>query len=301
GLNPNIGQMRPMPIPRVTGTDSLMVDWFQFVRGREGSIYTITPALSVSLTDNISVGFSVSVLSGSSDDAESRTGRGLFNLKTNNNYTLEPTDYRRSLSATSGYSGTFTTVGFTYSTENFGIGVSTRMPFTLSQDWEYESVYDTAGVRNVSQQSGSVEVRFPLMYTVGIALHPAKDLIIGVDYDIRELNLVEAKTFNGATTKPWRGSRVFRTGAEYRMNEELALRMGYRQTAHGFGEEGAGLIDEPVGGSAYSLGAGYTFGFVHLDGFYEYAETKFIDRWLSNANYNSRSSHTFGVEVKLRF
>ena len=301
GLNPNIGQLRPAPIPRVSGTDSLMVDWFQFVREREGVIYAVTPAISVALTADISLGFSVSVLSGSSDDAESRTGRGLFNLKVNNNYSLAATDYHRAMSGTSTYSGTFTTVGFFYKTETIGIGISARTPFTLTQEQDFGSVFDTAGVRSVSQQSGSVEVKFPWIYTVGIALHPANNLSIGIDYGIRELNLVEAKAADGNTSTPWLASRVFHTGAEYRMTEELVVRLGYRQTANGFGEEGSGLTEEAVGGSAYSLGAGYRFGVIHVDGFYEMAETEFIDRWLSNANFNSRSSHTFGVEVSVTF
>ena len=105
-LDPNIGSIRPAPIPRVQEGDSLMVNWSQFSRQRDGAIYGVTPALALQ-RGGLSLGLSATVMTGSSDDTEYTRDRGQFTLRYQNRFSLAaPTDGETTVTGTSDYSGT---------------------------------------------------------------------------------------------------------------------------------------------------------------------------------------------------
>jgi hypothetical protein len=83
---------------------------------------------------------------------------------------------------------------------------------------------------------------------------------------------------------------------EYRWDDWLALRGGYREVPQAFSPEGAALVGDPAVMSVYSVGAGMNLYGVEIDAAYEYAHLTYQDSWQSNVNYNTATQHRLLLE-----
>jgi hypothetical protein len=299
-LSPNIGQTRPYPIPRLNSGDSLRVQWYQYSNQREGKICGYTPAISISLLENLSVGFAVTFLNGKSDDFENRNDRGLFRLYYNNFFKLDSVYFSQQMIGTSNYKGTGLSFSFSYRSDYFSFGATIRPSMTLTRDWHTQiRTTDTSGIitKNISGQD---KIKYPLNSTLGIALYPSSNVSISFDYDIKSLNRAEYSNL-GKNIQPWLSNNNFKTGIEYRLSKLLTLRGGYRDEVQVFAGEGAGLMNEPVHGNIYSFGTGIYWNKFSLDAAYEFINLSYEDAWLSNINFNKKSQHNLTFEVGYKF
>ena len=83
-LNPPVLSARPLPVLRPTDDDPLTVDWYQSVRSRDGYINGYGAAFAGHLASiNLTIGISALLLSGESDDFESRLERGRLTFLSN--------------------------------------------------------------------------------------------------------------------------------------------------------------------------------------------------------------------------
>jgi long-subunit fatty acid transport protein len=96
-------------------------------------------------------------------------------------------------------------------------------------------------------------------------------------------------------------SASIRVGAEYRLNDMLLLRGGYREDVQAFSPDGSAIVDQPARGGVYSLGAGIAIGNILIDLTYEYSLLKYEDIYQSNTNFNVREQHRMMVDVAYRF
>ncbi len=68
-------------IPRVTAAeDSVRVNWYDYIRSREGSIEQINIALASDVTEFLKIGLGVNISSGETDDYNSLDKIGYFDL-----------------------------------------------------------------------------------------------------------------------------------------------------------------------------------------------------------------------------
>lgn len=299
-LDPNIGQMRPEPIPRVIQGDSLMVRWFQYHRERRGFINAITPALAVQVASGIHVGASVSVASGSSEDFEARSDRGLFTLRYNNDMDLAPASFSGTQSGKSDYSGVFATFSGRYATRYFQVGAAVRTPFSIERDWDRSGSIDPDEDAAASA-SGLDVIEIPMKLSVGISLLPTDRWLLSASFDQRGFDEVIYRPEGSAEVTPWVDGNAVRLGVQFEATTWLALRGGYKDAAESFAAEGAGLVEDPVRGRVLSAGVGLTYSRFGIDLAYENLRTSYEDRWISNVNYNDVTQHTFVFETYVRF
>ncbi|ARA94926.1 hypothetical protein AWN76_018370 [Rhodothermaceae bacterium RA] len=291
-LDPNIGQLRPAPIPRVQEGDSLLVDWFQFSREREGALYGITPALAAR-RGPLSFGVAVTILTGSSDDRERRLGRGLLTLRYNNDFSLDPSPIGEEITTgTSDYSGVRAVLSGRLDMEHFALGVALRPGYTLKRSWTQ------AGARS---GSGTDELRMPTQATFGMALYPFTRWQFVAGYDLRRSGATEYVPEGGTPSAPWFDGSALHLGTEFQVREGLALRGGYHSEPRGFAPAGAAFIDDPAKASVYAAGLGLSLGRIGVDLTYEYTRLRYEDLWISNENENRWMTHTILFETSYRF
>lgn len=321
-MSPYLGQQRPDPFLITRTIDTLHVKWYQYTRLREGSVYGITPGISIGLLPGLSIGGSATFLTGSSDDNEHRLERGHINIAiatgTPQNFLLDTVYYSQAKVGTSTYRGNFFNLGLLFQQERYSIGITFRMPMTVTRTWDREvtstdSTKKSFPVRIDSlttrsyHESGEDYLKFPLSYSLGIVLTPANKWTIAFDYELRQLaNVRLTSTSNSIVSHPWVSNKgVMRLGAEYRASDLLALRLGYRDDIQAFSPDGSAIIGEPARGGTYSLGAGFTIenviGSSHLINIaYEYSRLKYQDIYQSNVNYHTQERHQFMLEVGYR-
>lgn len=284
-LDPNIGSIRPEPIPRIQEGDSLMVGWQQFSRRREGSITGITPALAVQ-RGPFSLGLSATVLTGSSDDTERTLDRGEFTLRYQNRFDLAaPTGGETITTGTSDYSGTRLALAGGYTTGALTASAVWQPGYTLDREWSHSD-----------GTSGTDEVRYASAFTIGAGLVPSSRFRLAADADLRALGSTEVTTAD-TTTTPWVSGPVFRVGGEFQATPWLALRGGYHEAAAPFAPAGAALIEDPARADVFSTGLGFSYQGIDLDFTYEFSRLRYDDLWLSNANENAVTQNVFLFEA----
>ncbi len=300
-LDPNVGQYRPYPIVRPRVGDSLKVQWYQFIRERSGSVMQYTFGGAVDLLENVTVGLSGAVYSGTSDDLQKRTDRGLFILKTNGssgfNVMRNDSIYHHvTIKGTSDYSGMNGTIAVSYHNPTFTASAVIVTPLEITREWKQTVQNDTASSSTMIARNGKDKISVPLQYSFGLSIRPSGKVLIGLDYSIR--SYAETK-YSAADTSynPWLNSSVLRAGIEYTPAKWIALRAGYRENVMTFASTGAAILNDPVRGAVYTLGVGTKLFSVKIDAAYEYGETKFIDAWESNLNHNTLRTHTLLFEL----
>lgn len=301
GLDPNIGNYRPEPLSIVRGSDSLVVQWFASARERKGAIYGITPAVSVSMLENLSVGASLSILTGRSDDAEQRIDRGRLVFNAVYAFRNDSVDHSVNVTGTSKYSGLLPQISAFYRAEMFSIGASLRLPGTITRAWDKTTTERRDGAGTALVSSGEDKVKLPSSISLGLALYPGKKTSIGIDYVVHGYQNAELTPGGGATVNPWLGGSFLRAGAEYRPLKWLALRMGYRDDLQVFAPEGTGLLNDPARGSVYSGGVGISLGRFGFDVAYEYSLLKYDETWMTNVNYTKVERNAIILETSVKF
>jgi opacity protein-like surface antigen len=316
-MAPYVGQERPFS-QWSNSVDTIHIKWYQFLRSREGSVYGITPGLSVTFLSGLTIGGSVAVLTGSSDDLEQRVERGHLNVSVGNgkakDFLLDTVYYYQTKSGTSSYSGTLLTLGLLYRQPIFSVGFAVKPAMTLTRTWDRDVMsvdttrksfpvrIDSLRLRSY-HESGKDDVKFPMAYAVGFVLTPSDRWTFAFDYEIRNLGNVEwTSQTNGTATHPWvNNSANWRLGVEYRASDMLALRGGYHEDIQPFAPDGSAIVDKPASGEVYSLGAGFKVGPIFVDLAYEYSILKYQDIYQSNINYSTRERHQFMMEFAYRF
>ncbi len=301
GLDPNIGLYRPSPMSVLRGTDTLAVRWFSSSSERKGAVYGITPGLSVSISDQVSLGAGLTILTGHSDDAELRRDRGLLVFDAVYRVQNYPVQYRRSDIGTSHFSGALANLGVFFREKYFSIAAAFKPPATITRDWDRSVTIDTAGSTIQIAASGSDKLKIPVSYSLGLLLTPTADWNVGIDYVMGQAGDAQYTPSGGAIgTNPWLSANILRAGVEYFVADWLALRIGYRDVARTFAPEGTGLIGEPVTGSVYAAGGGLTFGVLSVDLAFEYQKVKYQDLWETNVNDNVEVQRAVMLEVSVR-
>jgi long-subunit fatty acid transport protein len=295
-MSPYLGNYRPYPLPVVTQGDTLFVEWYQFIRQRKGSIYGIVPAIAVNPLDGISIGLSVAVLTGSSDDQQLRNDRGHLRFLYNS-YLLDSISSRSFTNGTSKYSGLIPTIGCLINQDYYSLGISLRPPATITRKWDQKIESEIGITKSTLSTNGTDKLKMPWFYTLGIAFYPSEKINIGIDYAVQPYAEVKYLSEQNNEIFPWVSSKAFRVGIEYKYKKWLNLRAGAREEIQAFTPAGEGLIGDPASGAVYTAGFGVQFENIIIDGSYEYGTLRYNDLWQSNVNTNKVLSHNLMLEV----
>jgi opacity protein-like surface antigen len=296
-LSPAVGSDRPFPVA-LPPSDSTPVrtNWSSYVRSREGTIRGYGAALSCAFSENISLGVSGVILSGSSDDLEQRIGRGRLTFY--KQWFRVDSVYGRAVRAgTSEYSGTEMTFGGTYRGRYVSIGIALKPPMTITRSYTMHVQSDTTGLSLSTTLSGEDAVKLPWRGTVGLSIAPRDNLRLGLECEIRSYASAAYRAADGTESHPWLSSSVFHVGVEYTPLQWFAIRAGMRGQGEVFEQTGNPIPGEPVSTTIYSAGCGVVLGGARLNVTYEYSSLKYQDMWQTNVNLNSEAHYSVIADI----
>lgn len=277
-------------------SSSYAVQWYQSLQSRKGSIVGYGAALSASLSEQLSIGVSTLILTGSTDDKEVRVDRGRLRFF-RDFFRLEPVAGRVIGIGTSDYSGQEFTFSASYHSQYVGIGFSAKPPTTITRKFNNQIMVDTTGVSTTTSSIGEDKLLLPWRGKVGVSLALRENLTFGVEYEIRPYASAEYKSPSGTKTNPWLASNLFHIGAEFAPLPWFVLRAGVREQAEVFEPEGATLEGEPVSYSVYSFGAGARYSGVCLNVAFEYYRMEYSDLWSDAVSINSEIRRSIVANV----
>ncbi len=293
-LSPSILSVKngTLTIP-ANNSDSLAipVQWYQNIQSRVGSIYGYGLALSAALSEKISIGVSGMILSGSSNDFESRVDRG--KLIFYSSYFRLDSIYNRVISTgTLDYSGQEITFSGLYHSRYVTLGFSAKVPTTITRKFNTEIQTDTTGSSRTEIISGQDKTVIPFRGTLGISIALRENLLLGMGYEIRPYASTTFTNSTGSTTNPWLSANLFHAGFEFSAFSWLMLRGGAREEAEVYEPEGNPLEGEPVTYSVYSFGVGVMIAGGTVNLAYEYSNMKYTDTWADAISINGDIRHT---------
>lgn len=299
-LSPDFGSFRSQLIilpPTDRLEDSKEVYWYQTIRERIGTLYGYGGAISGYLSSNISLGISLLVINGESDDYESKISRGLMRMF-RNYFGLYQYQLDSIKTGKSSYSGNEWTLSGMYSAENFNFGISVKPPSIIKRIFKGNQRIDTVRVIMSSQDIKVVEeLVLPWRTIIGLSINLKKNLKLGVQLDVNPYSSTTLLNNNQTWSKPWLDGKSFRVGLEYLPTKWLALRGGFFTQTEIFEPEGNYNPGEPVSSSGYSAGIGYTYSNFKINCAIEYLQIKYEDKWATNVNKNvdSRTNFIIGM------
>jgi hypothetical protein len=284
--------------------------WYQYAQQRDGSIYGYGLALSAVLFEKLSVGVSGMMLIGSTDDLETRVGRGLMAFY-QNYLRLSKNDMTSYTKAgTSDYSGVEFTLGAKYRGKNVEFGFAVKPPTTITRSYSGQMSKDsvTAVSRlnhrvdslhafSTTSISGEDEMWFPWRGTVGISIFVQENLTVGVEYEVRSYASAVYTDPAGAESNPWVSASLWHLGVEYRPADWLALRVGVHEDAEVYEPLSNAIRGEAVKFAVYSAGVGVTFANIHVNLAYEYGDMKYVDTWSNAASINREFRQNLVADV----
>lgn len=296
-LSPAINVQRPYPVKLVTNDSSyLPVKWYQRIRSREGAILGYGAALSIDLTENITAGVGGRLIKGSTDDFESKLGRGRM-IFYSSYFRLDSVNYFGTKTGTSDYSGFELTVSGSYKTRYITLGFAIKPPTTITRDFNYSFVGDSAGISKSSKVSGTDKMKLPWSGMFGLSLSVWDNIRAAIEYEIRPMENATYESSSGQSTSPWKSAQLLRVGVEYSPINWLVLRAGVRDQAEVFEQEGNPFEGDPVSSTAISAGCGVSFAGLKLNLTYEYSNVKFEDMLQDCVIKNSSKTQNIIAEI----
>ncbi|HAP36053.1 MAG TPA: hypothetical protein DCQ28_08970 [Bacteroidetes bacterium] len=298
-MSPSILSANPfLPTRPINDDDStsIPIQWYQALQQRNGSIKGFGGAVSITVFDKLSLGISGLLLSGTSDDMESRVERGRIRLY-QNYFRAESVYFRILQSGTSDYSGQEFTVSSSYHEKFITAGLSLKLPTTIERTFKNIVKTDTTGSIKTQIINGKDKITIPMRSTIGLSINLRENLTFGFEYELRPYSSATYNASNNVQTNPWLSSNVSHIGVEYKPLDWFSLRGGIREQSEVFESESNPIAGEPVGYSIYSTGIGIYLSNVRLNVTYEYSKMKFIDMWADAVSINIKKTHSIAADV----
>ncbi|MBD3376057.1 hypothetical protein GF406_13555 [candidate division KSB1 bacterium] len=289
-LDPHLGYTKYNMPERVSGLDTIRVNWYRYMRQRTGNFHTARVGLGVELSKQVQIGFGMTILNGETEDVQSLDQHGYFDLADQNRfrfgYALSSTQY----SGTSTFSSVSANIGGIYHFENFALGVNVLLPRTLTREWDYsQTVTDSSGSKTLNR-TGTDEMSLPPQFTFGFHLTPSDIFLFSLDYQFTpfsnaEFDFADANT--DTTHNAWVDQHILRFGAQFKLLDYLTLLGGYQYIPQTFVPDGSAFRDRGPAANSYSMGLSldlYDWG--RIDVSYEMRKLRYYDQYSSNTNYN---------------
>ena len=296
-LSPAINVQRPYPVKLVTNDSlSLPVQWYQRIRSREGSLYGYGAVLAVALDENFSFGISGRLIKGSTDDYESKLGRGRF-VFYSSYFRLDSVNYKGTKNGTSDYSGFDMTISGTYKNKYIALGFAVKPPATITRDYKYDFAGDSAGISKKASVSGTDKMKLPWSGMAGISLSIWDNIRAAIEYELRPMANATYEPVSGASSSPWKSAQVLRVGVEYSPLSWLTIRGGVRDDAEVFEQEGNPFEGDPVSSTVISAGCGISYAGFKLNLTYEYQNLKYNDMLQDCVIFNNSKAQNIMAEI----
>ena len=190
-LDPHPGFFEYGEIGKVNGVDTLVLNWSEYLRQRSGSVNNIAAAASYKLNEYINLGLGFNYQWGNSDDYQSLTRVGVFDLIRENRFRFSYVDAVTQQVGTSDFKWTDLYAGVQLNLDHFSLGVKVNLPYTITRDWQISTTSADSISSNTISTSGSDKLKIPAKYTFGAAFAPLDNFLISVDYEYQPLSDAE--------------------------------------------------------------------------------------------------------------
>ncbi len=287
-------------ITRVSGTDTLTVQWSNYLRSRFGSFNNFLGAVAYQMNEYLEVGARAKFIWGTLDDLQSLVRVGSFDLADQNKFRFAYQNVESTTSGTSDFSGTNFSLGAILNLDRFRVGTNLNLPYTLERKWDYVINYSDSMSSSSKNLSGTDKLKMPLSYSLGVSFTPIDEFTISFDY---EYNPYKNAEFNFAgkdsTFRQWPNQKIIRMGLEYKPFKFLSLMAGYRNIPQPFIPDGAAVRDAGPDAVSYTFGVSVDVVYGRLDVSYELRRLKYYDSYYSNTNYNliTNNNLLFGYSI----
>jgi hypothetical protein len=264
-----------------------------------GSIYGYGAALSVGLFENLSFGISGMLIKGSTNDFQSKLGRGTL-VFYSSYFRVDSVDYKNSYIGTSDYNGAEFNFSGMYKSGSLTLGFSIKPPTTITRKYQYNYQKDTSGISSSAAVTGSDKITLPWRGTFGLSVSVQENLRAVIEYELRPMGVADYIN-SGVTSNPWRSSHLLHLGAEYSPFNWLTIRGGYSDKAEVFEEEGNPFPGDPVYSTILSCGVGLNWQNLKVNITYEYFNVKYDDLLQDAVFLNSAENNYIVTEISYNF
>ncbi len=292
-LDPHIAYIEYGILPTADGTDTIRMNWYDFERSRNGSMFSVNAGAAMEVLPWLSAGFNMEYSSGWSDDVQQKTKVGYFDLYDDNQFMFSYDTLNTRYEGSSRFSSLKTNVGLLLSHERVSVGFNLNLPYTINRSFSYmKTVTDTLGFVN-SDVSGTESLKAPLGFSLGLAFNPLENFMLSIEIAQTPFNN-SVFTFSPDLEefqRTWANQHTLAFGAEYKPLDYLAIRAGFRSVSQVFVPDGAAIITKGPEQISWSFGLGYTVGKLGtLDISYVMTDLKYYDQYFSNVNYVSETT-----------
>jgi len=170
-------------------------------------------------------------------------------------------------------------------TDQLSFGVNYRSNVTLDIEGDATFEFNTSNpvikaetAALFPDNTGKATLELPTFLSIGVAYDPIENLTVEFDwlqigwtsYDKLEVDFDKntAAVEDQSSPKNWKDVSSFRIGVEYRYDEQLALRTGFMIDQDPAPDEHLDPLLPSADRTLFSIGAGYKFGDVTIDGAY---------------------------------
>jgi len=285
-LDPHLGYDFYGNIGQVNGLDTMVVKWSRYLRQREGNLNNIRGAAAYQIIDYIKFGIGFTYTWGNSDDFQSLSRVGSFDLIRENRFRFYYQDVYNEVAGSSKYSAAKFNAGFIGDLGKLKIGLNVDFPFNLKREWIYTEVYNDSASSLSVNKSGTDEFEVPAIFTIGASISPIEWFTFSIDIEKAPFSMA---TFNLASSdtmfRSWVDRTILRFGVEFKATDFLTILVGYRDIPQTFVPDGAAFQDKGPDEESYTAGVSLSLFFGQLDIAYELRRLKYYDSYFSNTNY----------------
>jgi hypothetical protein len=302
-LDPHISYIEYNMPDKVSGTDTLRMDWYDFERVREGSFLSVATGLGVELFPWLSLGLGMEFSSGESDDYQVMDKVGYFDLYNENQFMYSYDTMKTEYTGVSEFSSLKSSVGFLLNLERLSFGMNVRMPYTLNRNFNYDIFVTDNLSTQQSAINGTDEVKIPGGFDIGFSLKPAEKILISLDYSQTPYQNADWDYDPAMNPNPrkWVQQSSIRFGTEVNVLPFMTLRGGYNVTSQVFVPDGAALVTKGPDRIIWSFGSTLSTGkWGSVDIACELNTLKYYDQYFSNTNYVTDTSTRLMIGYRIQ-
>jgi long-subunit fatty acid transport protein len=287
-LDPHIGFAAYGDIGRVNGSDTLVVDWYDYQRKRSGQIDNFTAALAYELNEYLSFSVGGKFSWGESEDYQKLDKIGYFDLITQNQHRFSYDTAYQHIEGISEYSSTSFNVGFHFQLKRISVGVKVDLPYDFEREYDYnKTVLDSNGTSN-TKVTGKDVAKYPAKYSFGVGFKPVDNLYLAIDYRYSPYSKTDFELANRDTTfAQWVDQHSIHFGLDYQPIDLISLQVGFKSIPQTFTPEGGASKDSGPSAESINFGLGVHTDYGNLHFAYEHRVLKYYDSYFSNTNYNT--------------
>ncbi|UCE08386.1 MAG: outer membrane protein transport protein, partial [bacterium] len=287
--------------------DTTRTDWSVYTRERTGDVYSMNAALAMKLNNHVQLGFGLSRFSGETDDELMLDRVGYFLTEHGGeNWAFSHDSFLSKATGTSKFSSLQFNFGSIIKFDNFNLGFSVKLPYTIEREWEYTTHIKTADGSSSSDSSGVDKVDIPATYNFGLTFKPYSKLTLSFDfektnYNKTTYNLAETDQDSLSQYMKWVDQFALGFGVEYNLTKRISLLAGYQSRTTPFIPYGVAIRNRGPSGETYSVGFSVNALMGRFDVSYNYYQLKYYDAFFTNNNYTLQSLKrlSFGYTIFL--